>query len=48
MPVTSEHSNRAIAERAASLLIQDIVNPPGLEALAREVGLTTFVPLSVS
>jgi hypothetical protein len=48
MPVASERSNRPIAERAASLLIQDIANPPGLEALAREVGLTTFAPLSVS
>lgn len=47
MPVTSEHSNRAIAERAASLLIQDIANP-GSGGLAREVGLTTFAPLSVS
>ena len=42
MLVTSEHSNRELAERAASLLLQDIANPPSLEALAREVGLTTF------
>lgn len=42
MPVTSEHSNRELAERAATLLLQDIANPPSLEALSREVGLTSF------
>jgi AraC family transcriptional regulator len=42
MPGTSEHSNRELAERAAALLLQDIANPPSLETLAREVGLTSF------
>ncbi|RBP46264.1 AraC-like DNA-binding protein [Roseimicrobium gellanilyticum] len=43
MPVVAEETTgRLLAERAASILLQDIVHPPTLEALSSQVGLTSF------
>lgn len=37
-----QQSNRELAEKAASILLQDIAHPPSLETLAQQVGLTSF------
>jgi AraC-like DNA-binding protein len=40
--VAVESTDRQLAERAASLLLQDIVHPPTLEFLSGQVGLSSF------
>lgn len=40
--ITPNITEQEIAVRAAELLLQDLKNPPSLETMAHEVGLTTF------
>jgi AraC-like DNA-binding protein len=40
--VSHDSLEQEIADRAAVLLLRDLQNPPSLEDLAKEVGLTTF------
>ncbi|MEZ0275253.1 MAG: helix-turn-helix domain-containing protein [Roseimicrobium sp.] len=42
MPASSESSEKQLAERAAAILLQNLADPPSLEELASEVGLSPF------
>jgi AraC-like DNA-binding protein len=42
MPASSESSEKQLAERAAAILLQNLANPPSLEELSNEVGVSPF------